>query len=180
MKVSSKIASLNAWATEAEQEMQQITNEMAPLQKRLESAREKLDLLNRLIRLAEKDLLGDQPIEELVAERTEEVNSSVSPTSPPSPTPADLRTRSGLEENIEVILEKSGEPMHISEIRQALINQGVPLPGRGDEANVILRLRRAQDLFTRTGRGTYGLSEWGLAEVKPTTRKRKVRKKVAK
>jgi hypothetical protein len=77
---------------------------------------------------------------------------------------------------VEAILAEKGEPMHIGALRDVLIERGIPLPGRGDEANIIVRLRRDDTRFTRTGRGTYGLTAWGLPAVAPTRRK-KVRRR---
>ena len=67
-----------------------------------------------------------------------------------------------LEATVEGILRSAGRPIHISDIRSSLLEKGIPIPGRGDEANVIVRLRRLEDRFTRTARGTYGLAEWKL------------------
>jgi hypothetical protein len=78
-----------------------------------------------------------------------------------------------LENAVEELLRAAGEPLHISSIRSALLTRCVPIPGRGDEANIILRLRRVEDRFTRTARGTYGLAEWGIPALKRKTRKRR-------
>ena len=67
-----------------------------------------------------------------------------------------------LERAVAEILREAGTPLHISDIRTALIDRHVPIPGRGDEANIIVRLRRLDSEFTRTARGTYALAEWGL------------------
>lgn len=75
-----------------------------------------------------------------------------------------------LEDAVEQVLRAAGKPLHISAIRDALLAEGVPIPGRGDDANIIVRLRRFEDRFTRTARGTYGLAEWGLPALK--TKKR--------
>jgi hypothetical protein len=77
-----------------------------------------------------------------------------------------------LEAAVEEILRERGNPLHISDIREALLVRGVPIPGRGDDANIIVRLRRLDQRFTRTARGTYALAEWGL-EPLSTSRKRR-------
>jgi hypothetical protein len=79
---------------------------------------------------------------------------------------------SDLEDAVEELLRAAGEPLHISKIRETLVAQGVPIPGRGDDANIIVRLRRFEDRFTRTARGTYGLAEWGIPALRSKTRKR--------
>jgi hypothetical protein len=73
-----------------------------------------------------------------------------------------------VEDAVEHLLSQAAAPMHISKIREALIECGASIPGRGDEANIILRLRKQPDRFTRTARGTYALAKWGLPEVKAT------------
>ena len=75
---------------------------------------------------------------------------------------------STVEDHVEQMLRSANEPVHISKIRQALVDAGVPLPGRGDEANIIVRLARDTGRFVRTGRGTYGLVALGATEVRPT------------
>lgn len=80
-----------------------------------------------------------------------------------------------LETVIEKVLREAGKPLHISDIRQALLDRRVPIPGRGDEANIIVRLRRLEHQFTRTARGTYGLAEWGLPALSNITRKHRRR-----
>lgn len=84
-----------------------------------------------------------------------------------------------LEDVVEVLLRERGEPMHISDIRAALLERGVNLPGRGDEANVIVRLRRDPEKFVRPARGKYALREWGLQDL-PTRRRARRSSKGAK
>lgn len=76
-------------------------------------------------------------------------------------------------DEIEDVIRNKGEPMHISSIHQELISKGVPLPGRGNEANVIARIQRSEGRIIRTDRGVYGLSELGAIEKKPVRKKRK-------
>jgi hypothetical protein len=87
--------------------------------------------------------------------------------------PRRARATTDLEQAVEEILREAGAPMHISEIRARLIEQHVPIPGRGDDANVIVRLRRLENRFTRTARGTYGLAEWGIPALAGKTRSRR-------
>ena len=91
---------------------------MEPLQKRLEAAREKLDLVRRL-----RHLVGGGG-----SERSTRAITDDRPVDPVG----------DVEQQIQQVLEKAGEPMHIGSIRNELIARGVPLPGRGDEANIIL------------------------------------------
>lgn len=154
---------LQQWATALEAEIEQIKSGIAPLEQRLAAARERLDLIKRLIRLTEG---AEPPQQRATGARTA---SSQSTPTPPSVGKQDL------EGQIAQILGEAGKPMHISNVRQALVDRAVPLPGRGDEANIIVRLRRAPDRFTRTGRGTYALATLGLDAVPPSKRKRTLR-----
>jgi hypothetical protein len=52
------------------------------------------------------------------------------------------------------------------------LSEGVPLPGRGTEANLLVRLHRSNGRFVRTGRGTFAPVSMGASEVKPTRRRR--------
>jgi hypothetical protein len=165
-----QIEQLGAWAEATEREIKELLASMAPLEEQLKAARERLDLIHRLLRLSEKGTSKNHGAAEKVW------LAISSPKDGASHLPR--QKVSDIEVHIERLLEGAGKPMHISDIRQALIDQGVPLPGRGDEANIIVRLRRASDRFSRTGRGMYGLPSWGLPEVKPT-RKKLVRRRRA-
>lgn len=79
--------------------------------------------------------------------------------------------RMEVEDAVQQLLLKRKEPMHISEIREELLATSTPIPGRGDEANIIVRLRKYPDRFTRTARGTYALAAWGLPELETSVRK---------
>src|SRR6266545_1218951 len=155
---------LEAWALATEREIDEIRTQMLPLEERMGAARERLDLIRRLIGLAD----GSKRHPPAQSKRSPSGDSAEGIV-PPGAT---------VEDHVEAILAKRGEPMHIRALREALIEQGVPLPGRGDEANIIVRLRRDEARFTRTGRGTYGLAAWGLPAVAPTQR-RKVRRRRA-
>ncbi len=155
---------LAAWARATEREIDEIREQMLPLEERMAAASERLDLIRRLMGLA--DSAKRQP--------------TSAPRSSPRGEPVRGKVLPGasVEDHAEAILTEKGEPMHIGALRDMLIERGVPLPGRGDEANIIVRLRRDEARFTRTGRGTYGLTAWGLPAVAPT-RRRKVRRRGA-
>jgi hypothetical protein len=46
--------------------------------------------------------------------------------------------------------------IHVDELREKLVSDGVPIPGKGTTANIIGRLRLDPERFRRTDRGTYG------------------------
>jgi hypothetical protein len=150
---------LQAWTEDIEREIADLTSDILPLQQRLDAAREKLDLVRRLIHLS-------APSATSLPRNADTV--------PPSP---QVPVLPGIEDRIEDILSSSGKPMHIRELRATLIQMGVPLPGRGDEANIILRLRRASNRFVRTERGTYALTAWNLSEYSPTPSRKRVTKR---
>src|SRR5688572_25993470 len=89
---------LAAWEKTIENEIAEIASMMTPLQERLDAAREKLDLVQRLRHLVAG---GERP-----------VNNS-NPTPGTRPTSPSLE----VEGHIEAILEKAGEPVHIGSIR---------------------------------------------------------------
>ena len=152
------VEALQAWTEDIEREIAEITSNILPLQQQLDAAHEKLDLVRRLIHLS-------APSATFLPRNADTV--------PPSP---QVPVLPGIEDRIEEILSSSGKPMHISELRATLIQMGVPLPGRGDEANIILRLRRASSRFIRTERGTYALTSWKMPEYSPAPRKKTVRR----
>jgi hypothetical protein len=149
---------LQAWAREIESEMAEIRGAMTPLEQRLAAAKERHDLIQRLIRL------------------TEESPGQQQASTQRGSQPASASGPQDVEGHIELVLREAGAPMHISDLRRALVDRAVPLPGRGDEANIIVRLRRAPERFTRTGRGTYALTSLGLKEVPPAKRRRRARR----
>lgn len=151
--VGQRLQQLRDWEAAAQREVDQRSAELAAVQQRLTAAREQVELLGRLIRLTEQEPRG-----------------SVSIATPPT---SDWSVRADLEGHVEQVLEAAGGPMHISDIRRALIDRGVPLPGRGDEANIIVRLSRASETFTRTARGTYALASWGLPAMPPRRPRRR-------
>jgi hypothetical protein len=156
---------LAAWARGTEQEIDEIRAQMLPLEERMAAASERLDLIRRLMGLAES------------AKRQPRASPRSSPRGERA---GGVPPGASVEDHAEAILAEKGEPMHIGALRDALIERGVPLPGRGDEANVIVRLRRDETRFTRTGRGTYGLAAWGLLAVAPTRHKRVRRRRAVK
>lgn len=156
-------ASLDAWAARLRSEVDLLRAEVEDRQKALGRAEEKLRLVARL--------------RELDA-TTESAQESFSLR---HPTPAVVETtdaREELEDAVEDLLSQAGQPLHISEIRQKLIELGIPIPGKGDDANIIVRLRKANARFTRTARGTYALSAWGLPSLDNgrSTRRRAIKK----
>lgn len=159
--MSEDLEQLREWARAAEAEISRFEAQIAQLQQELAAARERSDLLRRLIDLRQKPKLVNRSNDQRPEPEHDVANSHWRP-----PLGNDLETC------VAEILAENRSPMHISQIRTALLERGVAIPGKGEEANVIVRLSRDKDHFVRTGRGTYGLAEWGLAEVVPTKAKR--------
>ena len=160
---------LKAWAEATEREIQEIKEAVAPLQERMENASQRLDLIKRLVHLSEAGAARSTHVGEhqhsLRSARTDNSRSATS-----------IEPANSLEDEIDDILRAAGSPVHVSAIRERLIERGVPLPGKGEEANIIVRMGRSEERFTRTGKGTYGLSSWNFQSVTPT-RKVKSRKR---
>lgn len=152
---------LSTWQAGLARQAEQLRAEIGVKQADLARVEERLALLTRLIEVE----TSGQP----VASTSDGGDTRREPRAP-STGPLGTSTP-GLEDAVEEILRTAGAPLHISEIREALVTQGVPIPGRGDDANIIIRLSRVEDRFTRTARGTYGLAEWGIPAVKSKRRK---------
>jgi hypothetical protein len=73
------------------------------------------------------------------------------------------------------VLKESGKPLHISDLRRALEQRGIPIPGKGTDANVIVYLSRAADVC-RVGKGLYALRGWGVPAVPPRRRRSRHRR----
>jgi hypothetical protein len=77
----------------------------------------------------------------------------------------------------EELMRDLARPVHVKDLHDALLKKGIPIPGKGTEANLISRLQKSDDRFVRTGRGTYALADSGLQEVRPTRRRRRISKR---
>ena len=155
------VKDLKQWADATELEIEHIKQEIAPLEERLEAAQERLGLIRRLIGLAQQS------------------DGKAKPPRQSGGAAQPLASGAELEDHLEALLAEAGEPLHISQLRDQLIARGIPLPGKGDEANIIVRLRRDEGRFTRTGRGMYALAAWGLPAAVPTKRKKVRRRRAA-
>jgi len=120
-----------------------IRSEINGLRQELSDLEVKLALISKLIDLDShpSPVLVDVQSENAVLEEASDVGKS------------EIYSEDYLETEVEAILEASGAPMHISKIRNELVRRGVPIPGRGDDANIIVRLRKGDGRFVRTARG---------------------------
>jgi len=134
------VDSLMKWRSQVTEEIERIKVELSNLQIRLTESNERLELIDKLLALGNK-------------EKKETIKL---------PTNTD-----NLIDECVVILREVGKPMHIRELHLGLLNNGIPIPGKGNQANVIARLQRSEGRIIRTGRGMYSLPEFGLPEKKP-------------
>lgn len=136
---------LQMWRDEVLKQLEKSREDLAALQKSIKESEERLQLLDRLIALD-----GDY--------KTSAHESS-------------LDSDPFLSSCIEVIREYS-KPMSIGDLHSNLLERGFPIPGKGTQANVIARIQRSEGKIIRTGRGMYGLPEFGIPEVRPVRSKR--------
>lgn len=154
---------LSTWHAALAREAEQLRDEIRTKQTRLTQVEEKLALVTKLIVVEKRPPNGASAGNGAPAPAAITAPSEVSehPNTP------------DLEDAVEGLLRAAGKPLHISSIREGLLAQRVPIPGRGDDANIIVRLRRVDDRFTRTARGTYSLTEWGIPELANKGRRRR-------
>ena len=152
---------LEDWASSIEGEMSDLESQLLPLKARLEESRRELDLVNQLIQLRREQTNLGTSIQANVSRAEADSENGVNPPS--------------LEDHVERLLAEAGNPMHVTRILESLRQNRVPVPGRGEEANIIVRLRRDSGRFVRTNRGTYGLKVRGISEMR--TRRRMAKKR---
>jgi hypothetical protein len=166
---------LRDWASALSEQIGALRAELRRCQAELAAAEERQGLVHRLL-----ELDGDTTAEPICSEDDHDTQPSAEPEASHLDNGHALASRPtgrSLEDAVASILEGSGEPMHVGDIRLRLIADGVPIPGRGDDANIIVRLRAAPERFTRTARGTYALAAWGLPSLdsKPAAKGRRSR-----
>lgn len=145
------LESLLAWQATLVGQAEDLRTSIRAMQADLAKVEERMSLVTKLIEVETGVDVDTQSNSQATAEGPTKAAGEKGPT-----------VTADLELAVEEILRAAGQPMHIADIRANLIDQGVPIPGRGDDANIIVRLRRLDDRFTRTARGTYALAEWGL------------------
>lgn len=146
MSDSTRFEELLRWRKESIVSLEKAQAQLAELQAQIHEERARLELLDRLVAIEGGDKGSETP-------PTTEGDSLVSAC--------------------EALIRQAGRPLHISELHRELLSRGVPIPGKGAEANIIVRLQRADGLFVRTGRGLYGLRGFGVEEVRPVKRRKR-------
>jgi hypothetical protein len=116
-----------------------------------------------------------------VADGDAPLRSQLSLTRPSGAHRAAPTRRDALIETVIEILREHGEPMPIRNLMADLVSRGAPIPGRGEQANLISVITRVPEIV-RPHRGVYGLREWkleGAATPAPATRRSSKRRKAA-
>lgn len=156
-------ADLQTWVDALTSEAEAIRQDIAAKRQILERIDERLSLAKQLVEL-------ERPAGPSKAAEPK-TRGLKTPLAEPEPTRRS--DGSSLEDAVESILAEAGSPLHISKIRELLVERGVPIPGRGDDANIIVRLTKDEDRFNRTARGTYALKAWGLPAMQSAKRGRR-------
>jgi hypothetical protein len=86
--------------------------------------------------------------------------------------------RDALVQTVIDLLREHGEPMPIRNLMAELVSRGAPIPGRGEQANLISVITRVPEIV-RPHRGVYGLREWNLDGVPVTATRRPARTRKA-
>lgn len=141
MNKEMQLSHLVTWRDQVQESLDESRARLAELQKEKKTLEDKLQLLDKLIAMEDE---ADQGLPD----------PSVSPDR-------------FLDEVVEII-RANGEPIHISDLHSRLLDSSVPIPGKGNQANVIARIQRSEGRVVRTGRGIYSLPEFGVSEQKPT------------
>jgi hypothetical protein len=139
-----RLAELNRWRTEALAALDAAAKDLAEIQKRIKQNEQRVQLVDGLLAL-----------EGIPTKSTRNTSDS------------DV-----ILDACDEIISANERPMHIRDLHAALLERGVVIPGKGTEANLIVRLQRSEGRFMRVGRGTYAPSSFQLPEKSPVRVKR--------
>jgi hypothetical protein len=76
-------------------------------------------------------------------------------------------SRDDLLSAVEAIIRAAARPVGLRELRDALLERGIPLPGQGLDANLIARINRSGGRIVRVKRGMYDLPPGGTDAKSP-------------
>jgi|GEM_PF-3146770 len=122
-----EIATLEAWLREAQDELSITRQELVKRQQQVLDAEERVRSLEAL-------LDGDAATLHSSTDDTDVLIST-----------------------LEDILEITGKSQSITELKQALAERGIPIPGQGRDANLIAKMQRSDGRIIRVGRGQYDI-----------------------
>ena len=144
-QLQSEFDALDAQVASLQSERDRVTRELA-------LCMEKRELIRRLMTLERG---GQEAVEQVLSAGFTDEHGSRDK----------LAVRDGskpFEDEVYAILKRHAKPVHISQIRTALIHQGVPIPGKGADANIISRILRDGRIQRMEGRrGYYSVKEKG-------------------
>lgn len=146
-----RIAELNRWRSEAVAAVEAGRRELADLQRRITQNEQRIQLVD--------ELLAIEGFESPSARTTGEPDTLLNVC--------------------EEIMVANNRPMHIRELHEALLARGVMIPGRGTEANLIVRLQRSEGRFVRVGRGMYAPKGLDIPAAKPVRVRRTAQRRRA-
>lgn len=148
---------IESWLKTKRGQIEELEGRIHPYLEELESLRHDVRLLEELAHRAQSDGLP-QP-----------AGRGSTNGTPPRVT---SRTNA-VTEAVYKILREAGGSLHISDLRTRMLEKGHPIPGKGEDANLIVHISK-DPRIARVGRGTYDLVEHGA---KPMPQARKRRKK---
>lgn len=135
-------ATVREWITKAEDDIGELTAQADDIQRRLAQARVQLGLLYELLASVGGEEIPRRP--DLVA--------------------PEKHVRARVAESAVQILLDHGEPMRIQDIHSEFLRRRFPLPGSGTPTNIAAHLVD-RSIFTRPGRGMFGLARWGTEPI---------------
>jgi len=128
----------------ADQKLKTLSEQMTELQRQLAVEEERAKLLRRLLDL-------ERPTVAQI-DRNGKENRRASGVFEPKTTSSSLAR---LEDAVVSILGETTGSIHIGEIRAKLIERGIRIPGKGNDANIIARLIREPRIERESGRRGY-------------------------
>lgn len=141
--MANRLEQLEVWKRELLQEQGEISSALEPILKRRDEVRQKLDLI--------QSLLGLESISDIAQ------SSEIPSEDPIHESKVSRSIGTELQGAVKEVLEQARKPLHVRDIRAALIEMGQPIPGKGTDANIIVHLRRAPRVFESKNRGIYNL-----------------------
>jgi len=131
MSNKSKVTELQKWHDEASSELVEANRHLVDAQAEVANLEEKIKSLETLLVLE-----GAMPKAEQKSAHD---------------------TLDSLIDAVEGTLFQAGHALRLADIREALSSEGVPIPGKGTDANLISRLQRSDGRIVRVGRGLYDI-----------------------
>jgi hypothetical protein len=136
---------LEEWKAELEAQLREDLTSFVEIENRIQLNQERLRHIAGLLEVSSpKEGRGD-----LIASLNQQAIND-------EPNTALTRPNVDLLDACEQIMSEPPQPVHVKDLCEALRNDGVALPGKGNEANIISRLHKSKGRFVRTSPGTYG------------------------